>query len=177
MAEHLLELHSPEIRRLAFHELLQLTRNGTALSGLSETSQRVLRNEAIEAIADRLVNGFGIRVLLDLDVVNFVSERIDHQWWEEVMLKYFVLHQASTSMIQAMFPGTTRTEITRVRQQLNAVPPGKPSALPDIEVNRIYQAWRELTESTPDLRERYFQIHERFGRYSMTTLFATLHIK
>jgi len=177
MGDRLLELRSTEIRRLAFDELLQRTRFEAEPDGLTETSTRVLRNERVESIADRLLGGRAIRVLLDLDAFNFASEGIDHHWWEEVMLKYFVQNQASLSMIQAMFPGTTRTEIALVRQQLNAVPPGKPSALPDAEVNRIYQTWRELTETTPDLRERYFQIHERFGRYSLTTLFATLHMK
>lgn len=177
MPNPLMELRSQEVRRLAFHELMQRVRAEDVPEGLSETSKRVLLNERIEGLADRLVSGFGLRVFLDLEAFNFVSDGIDQQWWEEVMLKFFILHQASTAMIQAMFPGTTRTEISQHRRALNAVPPGKPSALPDAEVDQIYQAWRELSESTPDLRERYFQMHERFSRYSLTTLFATLHMK
>jgi hypothetical protein len=126
---------------------------------------------------DRMLRRFCIRVYLDLDVFNFSSEKIEHQWWEEAMLNYFVMNQASLSMLQAMFPGTSRTEIAKIRAQLKAPPPGKPAVLTDAEIQAIYNAWRELTETTPDLRERYLQVHDRFPKHSLTTLFAAINVE
>jgi hypothetical protein len=54
MPNPLMELRSQEIRRLAFHELLQRVRAEDAPAGLSETSKRVLLNERIEGLPEPL---------------------------------------------------------------------------------------------------------------------------
>jgi hypothetical protein len=176
MGDRFVELKSKDIRSIAFLELIGRVRAHEVLAPLSAATQRVLSDERAPSMIERYLSRNALRIFLDADALNFLSEQIDQQWWQEMMLQYFVRHQASLAMIQAMFPNTTRVSIERLRAELGAPPASKAARVADQELVQIYRAWENLADSI-DERQRYLEIHEQFPHHSLTTLFAVLNVQ
>ncbi|WP_321944372.1 hypothetical protein [Paraburkholderia tropica] len=177
MVKRYLELKTPELRRLAFHELVSRVRRCEPVDGLTEASRAVLNDRRLDLLAGKLVSGQGVQIFFNIDAFNFVSEGIEAQWWEEVMLQYFVQNQASVPMIRAMFPRVGRAEIERTRERLAAPPPGK-AAMPDpVKCAHVIDTWNALSRRPMDARECYYQLHQRFSHYTLTTLYALVNLQ
>lgn len=175
MGERFVELHSPEVKKLAYFELTSRLRQSEEIDGLSAGATRVLVDQRVDALVPQLMSSRALRVMLDLQALNFHAETIELRWREEMLLQYFVLHQASVPMIRSMFPSTSRGDVEKLRARLNAPPAGKAAAVRDDDIGVIYARWRDL-QDVPDVRDRYFQVHESFPQHTMTTLFALLNV-
>ena len=175
MGERFVELHSPEVKKLAYFELTSRLRQSEAIDGLSPGATRVLVDQRVDALVPQLMSSRALRVMLDLHALNFHAETIELRWQEEMLLQYFVLHQASVPMIRSMFPSTSRGDVEKLRAKLNAPPTGKAAAVRESDMTLIYSKWMDL-QSVEDVRDRYFRVHQSFPEHTMTTLFAVLNI-
>jgi len=190
MDEHLTPISASNVQRVALLELIARTRADNAgdpdpmriqlwddIRALPPSVRSVLSDQRAEQLIPRLIASNAMRLRFEMNTLAHACEQIERQWWEEALLHYFVGSQASTTMIQALFKGVTRSRIEHMRRDLNAPPPTKPCALSGDEATRIFDIWSDLLGASLDLRERYVELHQRCaGRYTLATLFAVLNL-
>jgi hypothetical protein len=190
MDEHLTPISASNVQRVALLELIARARADKASDpdpmriqlwddtrALPPSVRAVLSDQRAEQLIPRLIASNALRLRFEMNTLAHACEQIERQWWEEALLQYFVGSQASTTMIQALFTGVTRSRIERMRRDLDAAPPTKPCALSDDQVTGIFDIWSDLQSEPLDLRERYIELHQRCaGRYTLATLFAALNL-
>lgn len=190
MDEHLTPISASNVQRVALLELIARTRADKASDpdpmriqlwddtrALPPSVRTVLSDQRAEQLIPRLIASNALRLRFEMSTLAHACEQIERQWWEEALLQYFVGSQASTTMIQALFTGVTRSRVERMRRDLDAAPPTKPCALSDDQATAIFDIWSDLQSEPLDLRERYVELHQRCaGRYSLGTLFAALNL-
>jgi hypothetical protein len=190
MDEHLTPISASNVQRVALLELIARTRADKASDpdpmriqlwddtrALPPSVRAVLSDQRAEQLIPRLIASNALRLRFEMNTLAHACEQIERQWWEEALLQYFVGSQASTTMIQALFTGVTRSRIERMRRDLDAAPPTKPCALSDDQVTGIFDIWSNLQSEPLDLRERYIGLHQRCaGLYTLATLFAALNL-
>jgi hypothetical protein len=190
MDEHSTPISASNVQRVALLELIARTRADKASDpdpmriqlwddtrALPPSVRAVLSDQRAEQLIPRLIASNALRLRFEMNTLAHACEQIERQWWEEALLQYFVGSQASTTMIQALFTGVTRSRIERMRRDLDAAPPTKPCALSDDQVTGIFDIWSDLQSEPLDLRERYIELHQRCaGLYTLATLFAALNL-
>src|SRR6266702_5542534 len=190
MDEHLTPISASNVQRVALLELIARTRADKAtdpdpmriqlwddVTALPQSVRSVLSDQRAEQMIPRLIASNAMRLRFEMNTLAHACEQIERQWWEEALLQYFVGSQASTTMIQALFRGVTRSRIERMRRDLDAPPPTKPCALSDDQATRVFDIWGDLLSAPRDVRERYVELHQRCaGRFTLTTLFAVLNV-
>jgi hypothetical protein len=190
MDEHLTPISASNVQRVALLDLIARTRADKAndrdsvriqlwddIGTLPPSVRTVLGDQRAEQLIPRLIASNALRLRFEMNTLAHACEQIERQWWEEALLQYFVGSQASTTMIQALFTGVTRSRIERMRRDLDAPPPTKPCALSDDQATGIFDIWSDLQSEPLDLRERYVELHQRCGgRYTLATLFAALNL-
>ncbi|WP_233849446.1 hypothetical protein [Paraburkholderia sp. HD33-4] len=190
MDEHLTPISASNVQRVALLELIARTRADKLsdrdpmriqlwddFRALPPSVRSVLSDQRAEQLIPRLIASNALRLKFEMNTLAHACEQIERQWWEEALLQYFVGSQASTTMIQALFSGVTRSRIERMRRDLGAAPPTKPCALSDDQATRVFDIWSDLQGAPLDLRERYVELHQRCaGRYTLATLFAALNL-
>lgn len=90
----------------------------------------------------------------------------------KAMESYFIRNGASTQMMKALFKFGRKVTLKRRREDGAWRPSGR-FALPDFSTRkRIFSAWMAIKE--PNVRIRYFRLHQRFSQYSIAALAAVI---
>ena len=85
---------------------------------------------------------------------------------------YFIRHGASTHLMSALFKLRRKLTLKR-RRDLDARRPAGRVRLPDYATReRIYQAWRAITDPAP--RVRYYRLHQEFQHVPIAVLEAVV---
>ena len=113
-------------------------------------------------------------VRLDADRVAWSVQAAARGREEQALLKYFVRHGATRTLLRELF-GVSRQRVAEVRraQRLRSAQ-GRPK-LPARKVREgIEAAWARLAGATVDARSRFHELHRVFPQYSFAALDAVV---
>lgn len=174
----MLDAHNPALRMLALQQLIDALQTGRweelIKAGLKpETLERLrrtpLEDAAIAAARDELHVLFSI----DGDSLEQILNRIERQRADEAIKEYFVRHCATPTLIKRLFK-LDRSTVERLRHLLGANVRGRTPMPKPKERDVIHAKWRELGTDEPDLRMRYYRLHQAFPHHAIRVLEAVL---
>ena len=113
-------------------------------------------------------------VRLDADRVAWSAHAAARGQEEQALLKYFVRHGATRSLLRELF-GVSRQRVTEIRraQRLRSAQ-GRPKLPPRKVRDAIEAAWTRLARAFKDTRSRLYELHREFPQYSFATLDAVV---
>jgi Protein of unknown function (DUF2857) len=181
----MLRVKDPTLKRLLLeHMVEQLEAGGDDLDALltagvdPELLDLLRRRSARDFIAVAQMDLFVPSAFFDNDILKGCLQRIDSRRRDDELREYFVSHGAPMSMLNEVFK-LSRDEARRLRTLL--VPQGTHIGSPKMpavqERQPIHEAWAQLerTQGSTSLRERVYELHQRFPDFSIAALWATVN--
>jgi len=135
---------------------------------------RLKRLSLVELERAAVTGSLQLIVRLDADRVAWNAQAAARGQEEQVLLKYFVRHGATRTLLRELF-GVSRQRVAEIRrtQRLRSAQ-GRPK-LPARKVrDAIEAAWTRLGRATPDSRARLHELHREFPQCSFAALDAVV---
>lgn len=113
-------------------------------------------------------------VRLDADRVAWSAQAAARGQEEQALLKYFVRHGATRTLLRELF-GVSRQRVAEIRraQRLRSAQ-GRPKLPPRKVRDAIEAAWTRLARAFKDTRSRLHELHREFPQYSFAALDAVV---
>lgn len=125
----------------------------------------------------RLAAGKDLRIYLHIDVasLNVGLMRLSANAANLRMQEYFLVHRASPAMLDELFRLGYR-EQDSARYALGVVTSRGRPPLPSREVrDAIHLAWHGADLKSLSLVERFYELHQRFNKYTFAALYAVVN--
>lgn len=165
----------PTFKRRALENVIQSLRAGERSNGLSMEVKALLTSSLKEKDWPALLETCSVHITFDKSRLRkgFAAMRtfID----DYSMFVCLIQAHAGDSLLKALFPQFSRSDMATLRRDLQITAPNKAQPLTAAEMVLLREVWPAIQQQYVDLRRRYLALHRNFPQHTLYSLFAAIN--